>query len=73
MASAGVWSGGGFTSQIDLVALHWFRWTVFVVALRVAYLIWKHDVRISMIWFVKLITDPVTDIFTYFPRRPQRA
>ena len=30
-------------------------------------------VRISMIWFVKLVTDPVTDIITYFPRWPQRA
>ncbi len=37
-------SVGGFTSRIDLVALHWFRWTVFVVALRAASLIWKHDI-----------------------------
>ena len=73
VVGAGVWSVGGFISQIDLVALHWFRWTVFVVALRVAYLTWKHDILISMIWLVKLITDPVTDIITYFPRRPQRA
>jgi len=39
----------------------------------VTYLVWKHDFRISMIWFIKLITDPVTDIFAYFPRRQQRA
>ncbi len=38
VAGAGVWSVGGFVSRLDLVALHWFRWTMFVVALRVAYL-----------------------------------
>ena len=62
--------GRDVPAQLDPVALHWFRWTVFVVGLRVAYLTWKHDFRISMIWFVKLITDPLTDIVTYFPRWP---
>jgi hypothetical protein len=37
---------------------------------RVGYLIWKYDFRTSMIWFVKLATDPITDIFAYFPRMP---
>jgi glutamate-1-semialdehyde 2,1-aminomutase len=27
---------------------------------------WAHDFRTSMIWFVKLITDPITDIFAYY-------
>jgi hypothetical protein len=31
-----------------------------------AYLVWKHDFRSSMIWLVKLVTDPVTDIFAYY-------
>jgi hypothetical protein len=26
-----------------------------------------------MIWYAKLMSDPVTDIITYFPRRTQRA
>jgi glutamate-1-semialdehyde 2,1-aminomutase len=73
MALAGSWSPRGFLSLLDSIALHWFRWTVFVVGLRVAYLTWKHDFRISMIWFVKLVTDPLTDVWTYFPRRAQRA
>ena len=60
-------------SFLDSVALHWFRWTVFVVSLRVVYLTWTHDFRISMIWFVKLVTDPMTDVVAYFPRRTQRA
>jgi glutamate-1-semialdehyde 2,1-aminomutase len=42
MARAGTWTFGGFLSLIDLISLHWFRWTVFVVGLRVAYLTWKH-------------------------------
>jgi glutamate-1-semialdehyde 2,1-aminomutase len=69
----GSWTPGAFMSFLDNVALHWFRWTVFVVSLRVAYLTWKHDFRISMIWFVKLVTDPLTDVVAYFPRRTQRA
>jgi glutamate-1-semialdehyde 2,1-aminomutase len=55
------------------IALHWFLWTLAVVLGRIVYLAWKHDLRISMIWFVKLVTDPFTDIVAYFPRWPQRA
>jgi glutamate-1-semialdehyde 2,1-aminomutase len=73
MAQAGLWTIDTFTSLIGTVALHWFLWTLLVVFGRVAYLFWKHDFRISMIWFVKLVTDPLTDIVAYFPRRPQRA
>jgi len=62
-----------FGSMIGPIALNWFLWTVLVVLGRVVYLVWRHGFRISMIWFVKLITDPVTDIFAYFPRWPQRA
>jgi glutamate-1-semialdehyde 2,1-aminomutase len=69
----GAWTVDFLASMIAPVALQWFLWTMAVVFGRVAYLMWKHDFRISMIWFVKLITDPVTDIFAYFPRWPQRA
>jgi glutamate-1-semialdehyde 2,1-aminomutase len=73
MALAGAWTVAGLAAIMPTVALHWFVWTVVVVLGRVAYLVWKHDFRISMIWFVKLITDPLTDIVAYFPRWPQRA
>jgi glutamate-1-semialdehyde 2,1-aminomutase len=39
-----------------------------VIVGRVVYLIWKHNLRSSMIWFVKVITDPLTDIMAYSPR-----
>ena len=55
------------------IALHWFFWTLSVVFGRVIYLFFKHDFRTSMIWFIKLITDPLTDIVAYFPRRVARA
>jgi glutamate-1-semialdehyde 2,1-aminomutase len=67
------WTLNVFTSLISTIALHWFVWTLVVVFGRVAYLVWKHGFRTSMIWFVKLITDPLTDIVAYFPRWPQRA
>ena len=56
-----------------MVAQQWFLWTLFVVGARVAYLVWKFDFRTSMIWYVKLVTDPLTDIYAYFPRRVQRT
>ena len=73
VAQAGDWTVDGFTSTIAAVALSWFFWTLAVVLARVLYLVWKHDFRISMIWFVKLVTDPLTDIVAYFPRRLLRA
>jgi glutamate-1-semialdehyde 2,1-aminomutase len=73
LALAGGWTFAAFRALLDQIALHWFRWTVFVVALRVAVLTWKHDFRISMIWFVKLITDPMTDLMSYLPALARRG
>ena len=70
---AGGWAGASWASVAPLVALYWFRWTLAVVLGRVVYLAWKHDFRISMIWFVKLVTDPFTDLLSYRPWRPQGA
>jgi glutamate-1-semialdehyde 2,1-aminomutase len=70
---AEAWSFEALQAGLPLVARQWFAWTVAVVAGRVAYLIWKFDVRTSMIWYVKLVTDPFTDLVAYFPRRAQRA
>ena len=55
-----------FTSVLPSVALQWFLLTLAAVFGRVLYLIWAHDFRTSMIWFVKLISDPITDIFAYY-------
>ena len=55
-----------FASIRSSVALQWFLLTLTAVFGRVLYLIWAHDFRTSMIWFVKLITDPITDIFAYY-------
>jgi glutamate-1-semialdehyde 2,1-aminomutase len=73
LGAAGTWTAAAFVQKADLIALDWFRWTVFVVMGRVVFLTWKHDFRIAMIWFVKLVTDPLTDVVAYFPRRPARA
>ena len=47
------------------VAQQWFLWTIAVVVGRVAYLMWAYNFRTAMIWFVKLVTDPLTDITAY--------
>ncbi len=51
---------------IPAVAQQWFLLTLAAVFGRVIYLIWAHDFRSSMIWFIKLITDPFTDILAYY-------
>jgi glutamate-1-semialdehyde 2,1-aminomutase len=72
-ARGDVWSLDALKQGLPLVAEQWFAWTVVVVAGRVGYLIWKFDFRTSMIWYVKLVTDPFTDVIAYFPRRLLRA
>jgi glutamate-1-semialdehyde 2,1-aminomutase len=54
------------TSIIPAIAQQWFLLTLAAVLGRVIYLIWAHDFRSSMIWFIKLITDPFTDILAYY-------
>jgi glutamate-1-semialdehyde 2,1-aminomutase len=61
-----------FVERMPAIAEHWWYWTQLVIVGRVAYLCWKFSFRTSMIWYVKLVTDPLTDVITYFPRR-QRA
>jgi glutamate-1-semialdehyde 2,1-aminomutase len=53
-------------AQVPEIALQWFLLTVAVVMARVLFLVWQYDFRTSMIWFVKLITDPITDIAAYY-------
>ncbi len=48
------------------LAQGWFFMTLAVVFGHVLFLAWKHDWRTSMVWFVKLATDPFTDIGAYY-------
>jgi glutamate-1-semialdehyde 2,1-aminomutase len=52
-------------SITSTVAQQWFLWTLAVVLGRVAYLVWAYNFRTAMVWFVKLVTDPLTDIVAY--------
>ncbi|HKA33349.1 MAG TPA: hypothetical protein VKH64_09065, partial [Candidatus Binatia bacterium] len=65
---AGTWSLKFLAAKYPELAIEWFVWTILVVGGRVLYLMWLHDFRTSMIWFVKLATDPLTDITAYLPR-----
>jgi glutamate-1-semialdehyde 2,1-aminomutase len=68
LALASTWSGEALKSIAASVAWQWFLWTVVVVAGRVAYLMWAHNAWLALVWFAKLITDPLTDIVAYAPR-----
>lgn len=69
LLSAEAWHVRALASIAPAVAWQWFLWTLAVVGGRVLYLAWAHGLHTSMIWFVKLITDPATDVVAYFPRR----
>ena len=62
-----------FLGVAPLIALQWFWFTMTVVGGRVVYLTWRHDFHTAMIWFVKLVTDPFTDLMSYRPWRPERV
>jgi glutamate-1-semialdehyde 2,1-aminomutase len=66
LAHSGGFSAAAFASMAPAIAPEWFLWTVMVVIGRVMLLSWKYDLRTSMIWFVKLVTDPFTDILAYY-------
>ena len=68
MIQGGIWTFAALADKIPAIARQWFGLTLVVVLGRVVYLTWIHDFRVSMIWFVKLITDPMTDILAYTPR-----
>ena len=59
-------STSALASIVPAVAHEWFFLTAAVVFAHVTYLVWKHDFRTSMVWFVKLITDPFTDLAAYY-------
>src|SRR4029453_14085839 len=67
-----VWSGAYTLDALRplgvSVAYQWFLWTILVVAGRVAYLLYTHGPRLALVWFVKLATDPLTDVIASTPR-----
>ncbi len=66
LLKAGSISLGTLASIVPAVAHEWFFLTAAVVLGHVTFLMWKFDFRTSMIWFVKLITDPFTDLAAYY-------
>jgi glutamate-1-semialdehyde 2,1-aminomutase len=64
--SAGSVSIETIRTILPAAARQWFVLTLAVVFARVAYLAWKHNIRSAMIWWVKLITDPITDVMAYY-------
>lgn len=65
LISAGSVSVETIRTILPTATRQWFLLTLAVVFGRVAYLAFKHNFRSAMIWFVKLITDPITDVMAY--------
>ncbi len=65
---SGAWTAEALRPLAATVAYEWLAWTAAVVAGRVAYLVWAHGPRLALVWFVKLASDPLTDVIAYSPR-----
>ena len=72
LVRAPAWTTEALSAVLATVAEQWFFWTLLVVAGRVAYLVWAHGLRLALVWFVKLVTDPITDIAAYSPHYLRR-
>ena len=73
VARSGVWSLDGFFAVAPTIALHWFWMTMLVVFGRAAFLTLTQGVGLAMIWLMKLVTDPLTDLIAYRPWRSERS
>jgi glutamate-1-semialdehyde 2,1-aminomutase len=73
IAYAGSWSVEGVRAVAPLVGYWWFGMMAAVVGGRVAYLVATHGPRLALVWFVKLVTDPITDLIAYSPRYLRQA
>src|SRR5262249_50447836 len=68
LVQAGSWTGQTLKEIAPSVAQAWLVWTALVVGGRVAYLAGRQGLRLSAVWFVKLVTDPLTDVIAYTPQ-----
>ena len=69
---APAWTTAALTPLLATVAEQWFLWTLAVVGGRVLYLAWAQSAWLALVWFVKLVTDPITDIMAYSPHYLRR-
>jgi glutamate-1-semialdehyde 2,1-aminomutase len=70
---APAWTAATLGPVMATVAQQWLLWTLAVVGGRVVYLMWAHNVWLALVWVVKLVTDPLTDIAAYSPRYLRRS
>ena len=67
------WDGTALGPVMAVVTRAWFAWTLVMVVGRVVYLAWSRDTWRALVWLVRLVTDPLTDLLAYSPRYLQRA
>jgi glutamate-1-semialdehyde 2,1-aminomutase len=65
LAFAGSLSRRSILELVPTVAQEWLVLTIAVVLGHVAMLAFTHGLRNGLVWLVKLVTDPMTDLLTY--------
>lgn len=67
------WTAAALAPTMATIAEQWFLWTLTVVGGRVLYVMWAQNTSLALVWVVKLVTDPLTDIVVYSPRYLRRS
>lgn len=67
-AQASAWTLDGFRPLLAPIAQALFLWTALVIGGRVIYLAGAQGAYLALVWLVKLVTDPITDLIAYTPR-----
>ncbi|MGE0373490.1 MAG: aminotransferase class III-fold pyridoxal phosphate-dependent enzyme [Gammaproteobacteria bacterium] len=60
-------TGTALVELAETIALQWLVFTGIVIGGHVVRLTRRHGFRNAMVWFVKLVTDPLTDLQAYTP------
>jgi glutamate-1-semialdehyde 2,1-aminomutase len=66
VVKASSFTSATLAALVPAIAREWFFLTLAVVLGHVVYLVWERNFRSSMIWLIKLATDPFTDIVAYY-------
>lgn len=70
---AGMWTAASWADTAPAIADQWLWLTIAVVVGRMLFLTATRGLSLALVWFVKLLTDPLTDLMEYRPWRTERT
>jgi glutamate-1-semialdehyde 2,1-aminomutase len=65
LIAAGSYHPAILAARLPTIAFQWFLFTLAAVLGHALYLVWLYNLRSSLVWLIKLVTDPLTDLAAY--------